>query len=357
MVLLIATLVVSRQTDYIQNKNLGYDRENVLYIPIEGSLVTKYPFFREQVSMLPGVRMVDRSSVFPHAMSFLMDAVTWDGRDTDVNINFALSSVGYDFVPLMDLKVAAGRGFSRDVKRDSVSFIVNEEAVRRMGFKDPVGMEISVFGKKGPIVGVLKDYHTNTLHQAIDPVVLDVKEHLNFGTVLVRTEAGKLTQALEGLEKVYNEMNPGYAFNYTFMDDRYGKLYKSEQVVTKLSHVFALLAIVISCLGLLGLAMFSAEQRRKEISIRKILGATVISVVTKFSKDFLLLVLLSFVIATPIAWLAMKVWLQSFAYRIDLAWWIFAVAGLAALLISVLTISSQAIKAAYENPVKNLRSE
>lgn len=357
MLLLISTVVISRQTNYIQNKNLGYDRENVLYIPIEGELIRKYPLFRDEASRLPGVKMIDRSSQFPHAMSFRLDAVQWDGRDANSVINFALSSVGYDFVETMDLEIVEGRAFDRNIKSDSVGFLANEEAIRQMGFKDPIGTQISVFGKKGKIVGVLRDFHTNTLHQAIDPLVLDVKEHLEFGTILVRAENGKTKEALEGLERLYKQFNPEHAFNYTFMDERYDLLYKSEEVVSKLSNVFAFLAIIISCMGLLGLTIFSAEQRRKELSIRKVLGASVGNIVMKFSKDFLTLVILALFIAVPMAWLMMSNWLSQFAYHIKLAWWIFAIAGITAILISMLTISVQAVKSAFENPVKNLRSE
>jgi putative ABC transport system permease protein len=356
MLLLISTLVVSSQTDYLQHKNLGYDRENVLYIPIEGDLITRYPLFREEASRMPGIKMVDRSSQFPHAMSFRVPAVEWAGMD-DKLINFALSSVGYDFVKLMNLEIVGGRDFDRYNKSDSTGFLANEEAIRQMDLKEPVGTEISVFGKRGRIVGILKDYHTNTLHQAIDPLVLDVKEHLNFGTILVRTEKGRTREAVESLEKVYKQINPEHAFNFTFMDEQYGDLYKSEQVASKLSYMFAFLAIVISCLGLLGLSMFAAEQWKKEIGIRKILGASLRHIMARFSGDFVRLVLLSIVIAVPIAWLAMSRWLENFAYRIDLTWWMFALAGLIALLVSMLTVSSQAIKAALENPVKNLRSE
>jgi ABC-type antimicrobial peptide transport system permease subunit len=357
MLLLISTVVISRQTDYIQNKNLGYDKENVLYIPIEGDLITKYSLFREGASTLPGIKMVDRCSQFPHAMSFKLDAVDWEGRDPNSVIEFALSSVGYDFVKLMNLEIVAGRGFDRYSKADSTAFLANEAAIRKMGVKDPVGMQIEVFGKRGPIVGVLRDYHTNTLHQAIDPLILDVKEHLDFGTVLVRTEQGKTKEAVESLEKLHKQLNPRHAFNYTFMDERYGKLYNSEKVVSRLSNVFALLAMVISCMGLLGLAMLSAEQRRKELSIRKILGATVGGIVLKFSKDFLKLVLLAMIIAIPVAWLMMQNWLAGFAYRIDLSWWIFALAAMIPIFLSMLTVSAQAIKSAFENPVKNLGSE
>jgi ABC-type antimicrobial peptide transport system permease subunit len=357
MLLLIATVVISRQMDFIQNKNLGYDRENVLYIPVEGELINKYSVFRNEASRLPGVKMVDRSSQFPHAMSFRLDAVEWEGRNPNTVIDFALSSVGYDFVKIMNLDVVSGRGFDRYVKSDSTAFLANEEAIRQMGLKDPVGTKISVFGKQGTIVGILRDFHTNTLHQAIDPLVLDVKEHLNFGTILVRTEKGKTKEAIGNLEKLYHKINPQHAFNYTFMDERYGQLYKSEKVVSSLSNIFALLAMTISCMGLLGLSMLAAEQRRKELSIRKILGATIGGIVMKFSKDFLKLVMLAMVIAIPMAWLMMSSWLASFAYRVEMSWWMFALAGVVAIVLSMLTISSQAVKSAFENPVSNLRAE
>lgn len=359
LVLLIATLVISRQTDYIQNKNLGYDRENLIYIPVEGDLIKKYDVFRQEASSMPGIKMVDRCSQFPHTMAFRAAAVEWSGADPGApEILFNMASVGYDFVRTMDLQVVEGRGFSRDIKADSTNFMVNEEAVRQMGIKDPVGKEVTIWGsRKGKIVGVLKDYHTSSLHERIDPLILDINEQLNFGTIMVRTEAGKTTQALESLKEVCTNVNPSFPFLYTFMDQQYAKLYKSEQVVSKLSNVFALLAIVISCMGLLGLAMFSAEQRRKELSIRKILGASAGNIVMKFSRDFLKLVFLAMIISIPIAWFAMNSWLQSFAYQIDLTWWIFAVAGIGAILISMVTISAQAIKSALESPLKNLRSE
>jgi hypothetical protein len=359
LVLLIATVVISRQTDFIQNKNLGYDRENLIYIPIEGDLIKKYNTFRLEASGMPGIKAVDRCSQFPHTMGFRSAGVEWSGADADaLEIQFNMASVGYDFVKVMDLQVVEGRGFSRDIRADSLNFMVNEEAVRQMGIKDPVGKEVTLGRfKKGKIVGVLKDYHTSSLHQRIDPLILDIKEELNFGTIMIRTEAGKTWEALQSLKQVCGKVNPNFPFLYTFMDQQYAKLYKSEEVVSKLSNVFALLAIVISCMGLLGLAMFSAEQRRKELSIRKILGATASNIVIKFSGDFLKLVALALIISVPIAWFAMTSWLNTFAYRIDLTWWMFAAAGIMAMLISMLTISAQAVKSAFESPVKNLRSE
>jgi len=358
MILLIATVVISRQIEFIQNKNLGYNRDNLIYIPLEGDLIKTYGVFRQEASTMPGIKMVDRCSQFPHMMAFRTTAVDWAGANPESPVTFTVASVGYDFTRIMDLEIVEGRAFSRDVRADSLNFIINEEAVRQMGLKDPVGKEIMVFGnKKGTIVGVVKDYHTTSLHQPIDPLVLDVKEFLEFGTIIVRTEAGKTKQALASLEEVCKKVNPNFPFLYSFMDQQYGALYKSEQMVGKLSNVFALLGILISCMGLLGLAMFSAEQRRKELSIRKILGATISSIVMRFSKDFMKLVIVALIIAVPVSWLAMTSWLERFAYKVDLAWWMFALAGLGAILISMLTVSFQALRSGMENPVENLRSE
>jgi ABC-type antimicrobial peptide transport system permease subunit len=235
--------------------------------------------------------------------------------------------------------------------------MVNETAVKHMGMKDPIGKWVSAWKKKGHIIGVLKDYHTNSLHEPMKPLIMDVKEFENFGVLIARTEPGKTKEALASLATIYKEINPNYPFDYQFLDHEYEKLYRTEQVIAKLSTVFAGLAIVISCLGLLGLVMFSAELRTREFGIRKVLGATMVNIVSLMSRDFLRLVLLSFFIATPVAAYFMNRWLESFAFRIDLSWWIFAAAGAASVLIALLTISFQAIQSAVVNPAKSLRAE
>jgi len=258
----------------------------------------------------------------------------------------------------MNLEVVEGRGFSREHATDSAdAFMVNEQAIKEMGIKDPIGKPISAWNKSGHIVGVLKNYNTNSLHERIRPIIIDVKEYESFGVVLIRTEAGKTKEAIEDIGKVYRALNPDYPFSFKFVEDDYNRMYQSEQVMTRLSNAFATLAIIISCLGLLGLIMFSAEQRTKEIGIRKALGATVGNIVGLLSKDFVKIVVISFCIATPVsAWL-MSQWLNGFAYKIDLSWWIFAGAGMAALLIALVTISFQAVQSARANPVDSLRSE
>ena len=359
--LLIAAVVVSRQTNYIQHSHLGYDKENLLYVRVEGELSKqqKYNLFKNRALKMPGIAKVDRSSEAPHAMGFVIaDPINWEGKPKDANVGFKPSSVGYDFVDLMNLEIKEGRDFSKNITTDSaLAFLVNETAVNEMGIKDPIGKWVSAWNKKGKIVGILKDYHTHSLHEPIKPVIIDVKEYEYFGVILVRTKAGETQTALASLEKIYKEINPNYPFDYQFIDQEYQALYKSEQVVAKLSNIFALLAISVSCLGLLGLAIFSAGQRLKEISIRKVLGASVNQLIVLLSRDFLALIGWSFLVAAPISWLIMKDWLQSFAYQIDLSWWIFAFAGVTISGIAILIISTQSVKVAFSNPIDALKND
>jgi ABC-type antimicrobial peptide transport system permease subunit len=373
-ILLIATIVMSKQTSFLQNTSPGYNKENLLYFPIEGKLQTYsgYSTFKQSALAIPGVQMIDRSSEAPHTMGFLVDendgvkesnkaddaAIKWEGKQAGQWVGFRPTSVGFDFIKLMDLKLADGRGFTQDYATDSINaFMVNEQAVKEMDMKDPIGKWISAWEKKGQIIGILKDYNTNSLHERIRPLIVDVKEGLYFGVVMVRTEAGKTREALAGLEAVYKKLNPNFPFSFRFIDDETTRMYGREQMITTLSNTFAGLAIATSCLGLLGLIIFSAEQRTKEIGIRKALGATVSNIVGLLSSDFVRIVVVSFILAAPIAGILMSKWLDTFAYKIKLAWWIFAIAGLAALIIALITISFQAIRSARANPVDSLRTE
>jgi ABC-type antimicrobial peptide transport system permease subunit len=361
IILIIATIVISKQIDFVQNTHLGYDRENLVYIRIEGELAKrdKYLLFKNEASQLPGIAIVDRSTEAPHAMDFVVaDDINWQGKDKNASVGFKPASVGFDFIKLMNLKIAEGRDFSRVVSQDSSdAFMINEEAVKQMGMKNPIGKWISAWKKKGHIIAILKDYNTQSLREPIKPVVIDVKETENFGFVMVRTKAGGIKDALASLSKVYKEINPAYPFSYQFVDEEYKKLYSSEEVISKLTVLFATLAILISSLGLFGLVMFAAEQRIKEISVRKVLGASMIQIAALFSKDFLKLVMIAFFIAAPVAWYYMHQWLQDFAYRIPISWWIFVLAGVSATAIALLTVSYQAIKAGMANPVTSLRAD
>ncbi len=360
--LLIATIVISRQTSYIQHANLGYDRENLLYVRIEGKLqeMKNYELFRQRLLAMPGIAMVDRSTEAPHAMKFDVndDQIKWEGKTPNAKVFVEPASVGFDFVRIMGLTIVQGRDFSRQNPTDSSDgFLVNEEAVREMGLKDPIGKWVSAWAKRGHIIGVIKDYHSRSLRDPIRPLLLDVKEYEYFGMILIKTKPGQTKEALASTAAVYKAIEPDLAFAWQFVDEEYQKMYNSEMITARLSVLFAALAIGISCLGLLGLVLFAAEQRTREIGIRKVLGASLNQILVLFSADFLKLVLLAFLIAGPLGWLAMRSWLGNFAYRVELSWWVFVLAGLGVAFMALLTLSFQAIRTALANPVRALRSE
>ncbi|MEJ7678098.1 MAG: FtsX-like permease family protein [Segetibacter sp.] len=357
IILIIGTIVVSKQVNYIQTVNLGYDRDNLLYIPLEGDLATKYELFKNQSLQTGGIKDISRIIDIPTQIDNGTGGVQWEGKDPTADVDFTYSAVGYDFTKTMHLQLAQGRDFSKDFPTDLAGYIINESALKLIGYKDPVGKPLTFWKKKGTIIGVLKDFHFNSLHTQINPLVLRLDENIERGAALIRTEPGKTKEALANLEKVCKQLNPKFPFTYKFLDEEYQKLYKSEQVVSHLANYFAFLAIFISCLGLLGLVMFTSEQRTKEFGIRKVLGASPATLFNLLSKEFLFLVLIAMIIASPIAWISMNKWLQNYTYRVDISWWMFVVAGAIAILIALITVSFQAIKAALANPVKSLRTE
>ena len=355
--LVIAMIVVYKQLNYIQTKNLGYDRDNLVYIPIEGDLVKNYELFKQQA--LSGADIVNISKMrnSPTAIFHHTTSISWTAKDPNLSVSFADGVVGYDFVKTMNLQMQSGRDFSKDYGTDSVGFLLNETAVNKIGLKNPVGKTITWGRHEGQVVGVMKDFHFNSLHETIEPLIMRLDENWTWGTILVRIKVGKTREAIAALQQLCKQLNPKFPFTYQFSDLEYAKLYESEAVVSKLANIFAFLAIFISCLGLFGLATFTAEQRTKEIGVRKVLGASSTSIVRLLSMNFLKPIVLAFLIAFPLAWYAMNNWLQDYQYKIDLNWWMFAVAGLLTICIALITVSYQSIKAALINPVDSLRSE
>ncbi|WP_142685933.1 ABC transporter permease [Chitinophaga polysaccharea] len=354
---IIGAIVVSRQVKYIQQADLGYNRENLVYLPIEGDLAARYPVFKQEAMNAPGIKMISRIGEAPTSIGSSTWGIDWEGKMPGDNQMFTQTSAGYDFVKTLNLKMIAGRDLSKDFASDSAGYLVNEAALRIIGYKDPIGKPLSMWGKKGTIVGVLKDFHFSLFHDPIHPLIVWNGEKDEYGSILVRTEAGKTKEALASLEKICKALNPKFPFTFTFSDEAYQKTYNSETVVSKLSAGFSFLAIFISCLGLLGLAMFTAEQRTKEIGIRKILGAGAASLFTLLSKEFIVLVIIAFFIASPLAWWFMNNWLQGFSYKIDMEWWMFVAAVLLITGIALLTISYQTMKAILMKPVKSLKGE
>ena len=357
IVLIVGTIVVSRQIKFIQTTNLGYDRENLIYIPLEGDLPKQYSLLKQRALGAPGIKYVSRISQNPTEIDNSTLGVEWDGKDQNTKPMFTQAAIGYDFVKTMNIKMTDGRDFSKDFATDSSAYILNEQALKKIGYKDPIGKSLTFWRKKGTIVGVAKDFHFNSLHVPVNALILRLGETDGYGTVLVKTQPGKTKEALNTLEKICKELNPKFPFSYQFSDEEYSKLYKSEEMTGKLADCFAFLAIFISCLGLLGLAMFTAEQKTREIGIRKVLGASIPSLFVLLSKEFLLFVVIAMLIASPVAWYAMQQWLEEYSYKISLSWWMFVTAGVLAILIALFTVSVQAIRAAVANPTKSLRTE
>lgn len=363
MLLIVGTIIVYRQVNYVQTTNLGYERENLIYVPVEGELGAQanYKTFKDELLRQPGILAVSSMQEAPTNIGSSTGGITWPGKDPNVNIEMTQTAVGYDLLKTLKVNLA-GRDFSPEFGTDTSNYLINEAAAKRIGYKTrnggpPVGQPITMWGKPGKIIGVMENFHFQSLHIPIAPLIMRLATEPGWQTFMIRTQPGQTKQALASIESVWKQLNPKFPFAYRFADDEYQKLYKSESVVGSLANYFAFLAIFISCLGLFGLSAFTAEQRTKEIGVRKVLGASVGGIVGLLSKDFLKLVLLAIAIASPLAWYAMNQWLQGFAYKLDIEWWVFALAGVLAIAIALLTISFQSIKAALMNPVKSLRSE
>ncbi len=351
-------LAVSRQMDYLRTKNLGLDRENVVYLWLEGEIgqPQKMESFRQAVMGSPSISSATLASDLPLDVTSTSGDLKWTGKDPNQQVEVSGLSVGGDFIRTMNIKLLDGRDFRTDSPADSSNYIINETAAKLMGMQTPVGKEIEFWKGKGRIVGLMKDFHLNSLHQAISPLIL-VYNPINTNVLLVKAGPGQTQRAIADLERLTKQVNPNYPFDYHFVDEYYEKLYNAEQQVHTLVNYFGILAILISCLGLFGLAAFTAEQRTKEIGVRKVLGASVANIVGLLSKDFLKLVLLALVLASPLAWWAVDKWLHTFEYRQELTWWIVGIAGLLAASVALMTVSYQSVKAALMNPVKSLRSE
>ncbi|HMI63996.1 MAG TPA: FtsX-like permease family protein, partial [Puia sp.] len=355
ILLIVGTIIVSRQLEFIRNKNIGIDKEHLLTLTAEGGLYKHSNAFQNELSRSPGIGGVTTSGSSPIEINSLSADLDWPGKTPNTIVSISANAVGYDYLQPIGAPLIAGRDFSRD-RADSNNYVINESAVRLMNLKDPIGQPISFSNGKGHIIGVVKDFHLHSLLGQITPLILCLQPD-NASLFLVRTEKGRTQEAVASLQKAFEKYNPDYPFEYHFMDQLYNETYTNQKIEGYMVRLFALIAILISCLGLFGLATYSAEQRTKEIGIRKVLGASVTSITTLLSKEFIRLVGLAILIATPISWWAANSWLGKFAYRISIDWAVFALAGALALLIALATVSFQAIKAAMANPIKGLRSE
>jgi ABC-type antimicrobial peptide transport system permease subunit len=358
VILIVGTLVIVRQTDFIGQKHLGMDRENLVRTFVAGSLTKNYALLRQELLQSSAIRSVSYSSQPLFDFNARTSEVEWAGKPAATVTMFSHSGAGYDYTRTMGIALKEGRDFSPGFPTDTASVLINEAAAKAMGLREPIGKTITIAGIwKRKIIGVMRNFHVRSLHQPIEPLFIALEPEPGWGEILVRISPGQTPKAMEVLEKTCHKYNPGFPFRYTFADQTFGRLYQSEMVMKQLAWYFAALAMLIACLGLLGLATFTARQRQKEIGIRKVLGASVIQVVILLAGDFLRLVLLAVAIAFPFAWYGMHRWLENFAYRVQLEWWLFVLAALAALLVAFVTVSSLATRAALANPLKSLKTE
>ena len=355
-ILITSVWVISSQVKYVQNKSLGFKKEQVIYFEADGRLdYETSEIFVDEVKKLPGVL---NAAGFSHDL--LGDVgkttgVSWEGKDPEERIRFGNLEVGFGLIETFGMEMAYGRAYSREFGDDDSKIILNEKAIEVMGMEDPIGKTFTLWRKSREIIGVVKNFHFESLHEEIKPCFFQVFE--GHGTIVVRISPGNEIQTIERIEDLYHQYNPALTFNFTFFDQEYDALYKSEQQVANLSTYFAGIAIIISCLGLFGLVAFTAEKKQKEVGIRKVLGASVLNLVFLLSNDFAKIIFLAIIISLPVSYWLMKTWLDSFVYRIDLHAWFFVGSGLLALTIAILTMSAQTIKAAHANPVNSLKDE
>ena len=368
VILIVSVLLVYKQIEFIQSKNLGYNRENVIHFNAEmkpensddflahgGKLQSEMETFISEVKKIPGVL---NAATYNHDLTGKhagIEGVDWEEGENDDKMYFSKLEVGYNFIETLGIQMLQGRSFSSSLGNETSKVIFNEEAIKKMGLNDPVGKTIKVWGQEKQIIGVTKNFNFESLFENVKPCIIQLSPDAY--NIMVKMNTVGQKETIEQLGKLFHERNPGLAFDYKFVDDDYQSLYVAEKRVSILSRYFAGIAILISCLGLFGLATFSAEKRIKEISIRKILGSGEFAIVQLLSNEFTRIVSVAILIAMPVSWMVMHKWLESFAYKTNLSWWIFTLAGLLALGIALLTVSWQSWRAATRNPVDALRYE
>ena len=363
IILIIGTVVIYNQLQFIRNKELGFNREHVLVIKNTYSLGDQAKSFKNELQNISGVQEVTMTGWLPTG-DYRSDSPLYPDATLDQKTAVSMQNwyVDEKYIPTLQMQIAKGRNFSSQMLTDSSAIIINEAAAKLLNFTDPINKTLYYITslknktvKEYHIVGVVKDFNFNSLRQTISPLALFYGEEK--GSVAMRIKTDNISPLIAQVENKWKSMVPGQPFNYSFMGDDFNKIYSSDQRVGKIAMTFSILAILIACLGLFGLVTYAAEQRTKEIGIRKVLGATVTNIVGMLSKDFLKLVMVAALIAFPVAWWAISKWLQDFAYRINISWWIFIIAGVITLLIALVTVSFKAIEAAITNPVKSLRTE
>lgn len=356
---IIGTIIIYQQIQHIKDRSLGYNKAGLVYMNVTGNMKTNFGVIKNDLQQTGVVKNATLSSNLVLQMGSNSGNFSWEGKVSGKEVLITVEAVTPGYISTMDMQLKEGHDFYPDIKANTGNVIINEALAKIVNSKHIIGSVISRGdGSKNTVVGVVKDFLYNDMYSTGAPLILfcDTSKWMNYLTLRL-TDHANLSTALTQIENVVKKDNPGYPVEYKFVDDTFSKIFTTEMLIGKLSGIFALLAIVISCMGLFGLSAYTAEKRTKEIGIRKVLGSSIPDLVELLSKDFIKLVAISCLIAFPIAWWTMKNWLDGYAYRIDISWMVFVAAGILALIIAMLTVSFQAIKAAVSNPVKSIRTE
>jgi putative ABC transport system permease protein len=364
--LIVASVIINDQMQYLKNKELGFDKERQVVIPLRsGTAKNSYAALKEELKKNTQIENVGASMYYPGIVNPSDMPLYKEGDNMNSAKRTFMNWIDASFLQTLGIKPASGRLFSPEFPADTnLRMILNEEAIRKIGFKnseDAIGKNVAIDWQgetyRWQIVGVVKDFHFVDLHSAIEPYGFQLINNQSFNYLIAHAKTNNMGHVLQSIGKTWKQLNPNEPFEYTFLNDDFQRNYEADNRLAAIVRNFTIIAILISCLGLFGLATFSAEQRTKEIGVRKVLGASVGNVVSLLSKEFLKLVFIAILIASPVTWLVMNKWLQDFAYRTNISWLVFVVTAVIAIGIALLTISFQAIKAALANPVKSLRTE
>ncbi|MCF2446867.1 ABC transporter permease [Dyadobacter sp. CY345] len=354
VILVAGTFIIGSQLNYIRSKELGYEKTHVLSFYMQ-DMGKHYEAVKAELLNQSGVTAITRANSNIINLGGMTGNNSWDGKEAGETMMLRTLAIDKDFVSFFKMQLLNGAGFTGSVS-DSSHFILNETAVKAARIKDPIGKKFKLWNRTGTIIGVVKDFHYGSMKQIIEPTIFFYQPN-QMNRIFIKTTGKDADKVIASAGRLWKQYNADFTFQFAFLDDSFNDLYKTEQQTGLLFNIFAGIAIFISCLGLFGLAAYTAQTRTREIGVRKVLGSSVVGIVELLAKDFIKLVLIGVVIAVPIAWYAMSKWLQDFAYRVEIQWWIFAVSGFLALAVALLTVSFQSIKAALMNPVKSLRSE
>lgn len=357
VLLIVGTMVVSEQLAFMRHKDLGYDQEHVVVVPIrDRETWQNAAALKDELLKISGIRAVSFSSGVPNAVGWHSTA-HWEGAGEDEALEINHIMVDFDFMDVYGFDLVAGRGFSSDFPGDATAaYVLNEAAVQAIGWEDPIGKKLTLWDREAPVIGVVKDFHYESLHQPIGPLAFHFGPQW-YQTASLNIAPENVAATLDAVEGLFHRFVPNRPFDYYFLDDTFDRLYRAEERFSRISAYFTALALFLACLGLLGLTAFIVERRTREIGIRKVFGASVVNLIVLLSGRFVRLVAAAFVVATPLAYVAAQRWLEDFAFRVEISWRIFLLAGLLALLVAILTVSFQSIRAALANPVETLRHE